>query len=159
MSIGALDPLLHNRERLCIVATLAALPDGDAAAHAPDSRTGSSGTSPAARAGDADRDAAAAVLGEHFAQGRLTLDELSARLDATLTATTHGELSRATWDLPGPHAIASPGQPSAQETPKTRAQARPGSTPTTMAKPPPLNPRSAGDNGVLPEGDCVERRD
>jgi hypothetical protein len=52
------------------------------------------------RAGDADRDAAAAALGEHFAQGRLTLDELNARLDATLTATTHGELSQAAWDLP-----------------------------------------------------------
>ncbi|MGO9504846.1 MAG: DUF1707 domain-containing protein [Streptosporangiaceae bacterium] len=52
------------------------------------------------RAGDADRDAAAAALGEHFAQGRLTLDELNARLDATLTATTHGELSQAGRDLP-----------------------------------------------------------
>jgi DNA-binding MarR family transcriptional regulator len=55
---------------------------------------------PGVRAGDADRDAAAAALGEHFAQGRLTLDELNARLDATLTATTHGELSHATRDLP-----------------------------------------------------------
>jgi hypothetical protein len=55
---------------------------------------------PGTRAGDADRDAAAAALGEHFAQGRLTLDELSARLDATLTATTHGELSQAAQDLP-----------------------------------------------------------
>jgi hypothetical protein len=49
--------------------------------------------------GDADRDAAAAALAEHFAEGRLTLDELDARLDATLTATTHGELSQAAWDL------------------------------------------------------------
>ena len=55
---------------------------------------------PHVRAGDADRDAAAAALGEHFAQGRLTLDELDVRLDATLTATTHGELSLAAWDLP-----------------------------------------------------------
>ena len=55
---------------------------------------------PGVRAGDADRDAAAAALGEHFAQGRLTLDELNARLDATLTATTHGELSQANRDLP-----------------------------------------------------------
>jgi alkyl hydroperoxide reductase subunit AhpF len=52
------------------------------------------------RAGDADRDAAAAALGEHFAQGRLTLDELNARLDTTLTAITHGELSQAARDLP-----------------------------------------------------------
>jgi hypothetical protein len=30
MSAGALDPLIHDPERLRIVATLAALPDGDA---------------------------------------------------------------------------------------------------------------------------------
>jgi hypothetical protein len=54
---------------------------------------------PYVRVGDADRDAAAAALAEHFAEGRLTLDELDARLDATLTATTHGELSQAAWDL------------------------------------------------------------
>ena len=55
---------------------------------------------PHVRAGDADRDAAAAALAEHFAHGRLTLDELNARLDATLTAVTHGELSQAARDLP-----------------------------------------------------------
>ena len=55
---------------------------------------------PGTRAGDADREAAAAALGEHFAQGRLTFEELNARLDATLTATTYGELSQATRDLP-----------------------------------------------------------
>src|SRR5271156_5756466 len=36
---------------------------------------------PDLRAGDADREAAAAALGEHFAQGRLTFGELLARLD------------------------------------------------------------------------------
>jgi hypothetical protein len=55
---------------------------------------------PYVRAGDADRDAAAAALSEHYAQGRLTLDELNVRLDLTLTATTHGELSQAARDLP-----------------------------------------------------------
>ena len=55
---------------------------------------------PYVRVGDADRDAAAAALGEHFAHGRLTLDELDARLEATLTATTRGELSLAAWDQP-----------------------------------------------------------
>ena len=55
---------------------------------------------PGVRAGNADRDAAAAALAEHFAQGRLTLDELHARLDATLAATTHGDLSEALRDLP-----------------------------------------------------------
>jgi DNA-binding MarR family transcriptional regulator len=161
MNTGALDPLIHDPERLRIVATLAALPDGDALSvarlqdmigltpgspiarlreleHAGYVRTGkTSGNrapasvaltgagraaldrytavlrqlsqadrsvhqapAPDVRAGDADRDAAAAALGEHFAQGRLTLDELDARLDATLTATTHGELSQAARDLP-----------------------------------------------------------
>ncbi len=161
MSTGALDPLIHDPERLRIVATLAALPDGDAlsvsrlqdmiglppgslitclrelgrAGYVRPGKTGDDraqttvaltcggraaldrytavlrrlprvaredhqAPAPGARAGDADRDAAAAALGEHFAQGRLTLDELNARLDATLTATTHGELSRAARDLP-----------------------------------------------------------
>jgi len=54
------------------------------------------------RVGDADREATAAALGEHFARGRLTLDELDARLGAALTAATQRELSRATCDLPGP---------------------------------------------------------
>jgi DNA-binding PadR family transcriptional regulator len=161
MSTGALDPLIHHPQRLRIVATLAALPDGDAltvtrlqdmtglpsaspvsclrelvrAGYVRTEMTGG-GTAPAAvaltcrgraaldrytamlrhlpqaarqdhqapapgvRAGDADRDAAAAALGEHFAQGRLTLEELSARLDATLTAITYGELSQAARDLP-----------------------------------------------------------
>jgi DNA-binding MarR family transcriptional regulator len=55
---------------------------------------------PDMRVGDADRDAAAVALAEHFALGRLTLDELDARLDATLAATTHGELSQVARDLP-----------------------------------------------------------
>jgi DNA-binding PadR family transcriptional regulator len=55
---------------------------------------------PDLRVGDTDRDAAVAALGEHFAQGRLTAGELSARLDAALAATTRGEISLAIWDLP-----------------------------------------------------------
>ncbi len=161
MSTGALDPLIHDPERLRIVATLAALPDGDAlsvtrlqgmlglrpgsqltrlreldyAGYLRTEKTGGDrapatvtltwvgraaldrytavlrqlprmaredhqAPAPDVRVGDADRDAAAAALGEHFAQGRLTLDELDARLDATLTATTHGELFQAARDLP-----------------------------------------------------------
>ena len=161
MSTSALDPQIHDPERLRVVATLAALPDGDALAltrlqgmlgltpgrlvtrlrgleHAGYVRTDQTGgdgaratvaltcdgraalaryaavlrrpppvtredhqpPAPHLRAGDADRDAAAAALSEHFAQGRLTLDELDARLEATLTATTHGELSLAAWDQP-----------------------------------------------------------
>lgn len=161
MSTGALDPLIHNPERLRVVAILAALPGGDAlsVARLQDMIGPAPGTlitrlhelghagyvradrsrghkaqttvaltrggrdaldrytavlrqlleaasreheppAPGMRAGDADRDAVAAALSEHFAYGRLTLGELTARLDATLTATTHGELSRATRDLP-----------------------------------------------------------
>ena len=161
MSPSEPDPLIHDPGRLRVVATLAALPDGDALsvtrlqdmlrlpsgrlstclrdlARAGYVRTGTTGggrapttvaltghgraaldrytallrelaklarqnhraPAPGVRAGDADRDAAAAALGEHFAQGRLTLEELNARLDAALTATTHGELSEAARDLP-----------------------------------------------------------
>jgi Domain of unknown function (DUF1707)/Transcriptional regulator PadR-like family len=52
------------------------------------------------RVGDADREATAAALGEHFAQGRLTFDELTARLHAALTATVQSEISRTMQDLP-----------------------------------------------------------
>ena len=181
MSTGALDPQIHDPERLRVVATLAALPGGDTLAltrlqdmiklspgslitclrelgHAGYMRTGKTGgnraqttvaltcqgraaldhytamlrqlppagrqdhqiPAPGVRAGDADRDAAAAAQGEHYAQGRLTLDELDARLDATLTATTHGEPPGRARDLPdlaGPARIAAavPGGVAARE--------------------------------------------
>ena len=57
---------------------------------------------PDLRVGDADREATAAALGEHFAQGRLTLDELIARLDAAFTATLQSEIAQTTRDLPHP---------------------------------------------------------
>ena len=56
----------------------------------------------ALRIGDAERDAAAADLGEHYAAGRLSLDELHERLDAVLAARTFGQLTRIMADLPGP---------------------------------------------------------
>lgn len=159
MTMNALDRVIHAPARLRIVATLAALPDGDAlrltrlqgivdlapgnlitnlheledAGYVRTEKAG--GGAPAAvalarpgrealdryakvlrrllagqatarraapqvRAGDADRDAAAAALCEHFAHGRLTLDELNTRLAAALAASTHGELAQATGDLP-----------------------------------------------------------
>ena len=55
----------------------------------------------ALRIGDAERDAAAADLGEHYAAGRLTLDELHERLDAVFAAKTAGQLTRVMADLPG----------------------------------------------------------
>ena len=54
------------------------------------------------RIGDAERDAAAADLGEHYAAGRLDLDELNQRLDAVFSAKTFGQLTRVMADLPGP---------------------------------------------------------
>jgi hypothetical protein len=201
MSTGVLDPLIHDPARLRVVATLAALPDGDALSvrrlqdmirlppgnlitrlrelgQAGYVRTGRAvgdrtpttvaltcdgrvaldryaamlrrlpelaredhqAPASGARAGDADRDAAAAALAEHFAQGRLTLEELRARLDATLTAATYGELSQATRDLPAlvsqpdsraragaPPAAGSPAHafwPGRRPTPAARAQPR-----------------------------------
>jgi hypothetical protein len=55
---------------------------------------------PDLRASDADREATAAALGEHFAQGRLTFGELLARLDATFAATMQSEIAETTRDLP-----------------------------------------------------------
>jgi hypothetical protein len=55
----------------------------------------------ALRIGDAERDAAATDLGEHYVAGRLTLDELHERLDAVFSARTFGQLTRIMADLPG----------------------------------------------------------
>ncbi len=52
------------------------------------------------RIGDDERDDAAADLGEHYAAGRLSLDELHERLDAVLAAKTFGHLTRIMTDLP-----------------------------------------------------------
>lgn len=66
------------------------------------------------RIGDAEREAAAADLGEHYAAGRLTLDELHERLDAVFSAKTFGQLTRIMADLPGSgrlFRLAGPGRP------------------------------------------------
>jgi hypothetical protein len=52
------------------------------------------------RASDADRDQVAALLQEHHAEGRLTAEEFSERLDAALHARTLGELDELLADLP-----------------------------------------------------------
>jgi Domain of unknown function (DUF1707) len=52
------------------------------------------------RVGDADRDAIAAQLREHYADGRLTLDELNERLDQTFAAKTTADLDAVMRDLP-----------------------------------------------------------
>ena len=55
----------------------------------------------ALRVGDAERDAAAADLSEHYAAGRLSADELNERLDAVFAAKTFGQLAQVLADLPG----------------------------------------------------------
>jgi hypothetical protein len=65
------------------------------------------------RVGDAERDAAAADLGEHYVAGRLTLDELHERLGAVFSAKTYGQLARIMADLPRLRRQMAPGGPSA----------------------------------------------
>jgi hypothetical protein len=52
------------------------------------------------RASDADREATATELREHYALGRLSLEEFNHRLDATFRATTMGDLDQVIRDLP-----------------------------------------------------------
>ena len=52
------------------------------------------------RVSDADREAAAAELQEHFASGRLNQDELDERLAAVFAAKTRGDLDAVFADLP-----------------------------------------------------------
>jgi Domain of unknown function (DUF1707) len=54
------------------------------------------------RVSDADRERAAARLREHFAEGRLSSDELDERIAEALSAKTFGDLRRIMADLPDP---------------------------------------------------------
>jgi hypothetical protein len=58
------------------------------------------------RISDADRESATARLREHFAEGRLSPEELDERLSAALSAKTAGDLRRVMADLPGPAPVA-----------------------------------------------------
>lgn len=60
------------------------------------------------RASDADRDRAASVLNEAMAQGRLTAEEHSDRLDAIYAAKTHADIVPVLDDLPGVSAAVAP---------------------------------------------------
>jgi hypothetical protein len=62
----------------------------------------------AVRVGHAEREAAAAVLQRHFAEGRLTWDELDERLGAAYAARVQPELDALFSDLP--RAAAAPAQ-------------------------------------------------
>lgn len=54
------------------------------------------------RASDEDRERIASRLREHYAQGRLTREELDERVTAALNAKTYGELRQVMADLPEP---------------------------------------------------------
>jgi len=54
------------------------------------------------RASDADRERVTARLRDHFAEGRLTREELDERVAAALDAKTFGDLRPIMADLPGP---------------------------------------------------------
>jgi hypothetical protein len=65
------------------------------------------------RASDQDRDAAASVINNALAEGRLTPEEHSDRLDAIYAAKTHAELVPLIDDLPGQRIAATPAVPRA----------------------------------------------
>ena len=72
------------------------------------------------RIGDAERNRAAELLGEHMAEGRLTQAEFDERLSVALNAKVAAELEPLFRDLPGPN----PGKPtelSLQEQTRRRA--------------------------------------
>jgi Domain of unknown function (DUF1707) len=60
---------------------------------------------------DADREASAAQLREHYAAGRLSLDEFQDRLDAVYRAQTARELGMVTDSLPHEGVMIPPGAP------------------------------------------------
>ena len=83
---------------------------------------------PGPRVTDADREAAAARLREHYAQGRLTLEEFHHRLDAAFGATTPGQLTAITHDLPRTQSAALlPSTAAGNGRERARQQRRPGS--------------------------------
>jgi len=63
------------------------------------------------RVGDAEREAAAAELREHYASGRLTLDELNERIDKVFAAKTRGDLNVLMTDLPSKRPSQTAGAP------------------------------------------------
>ena len=79
---------------------------------------------PGVRIGDADREAAASSLREHYARGRLTLDEFQQRLDAVFAATTDVDLAKINADLPYVNPYAPPWPPQ-QSTGASKARYRP----------------------------------
>ncbi len=76
------------------------------------------------RMSDAEREQAATALGEHYAQGRLTTEEHSERLDQIWAAKTRAELTPIFRDLPGPASQPPPRPSSASAAPRRAPPAR-----------------------------------
>jgi Flp pilus assembly protein TadB len=70
------------------------------------------------RIGDAEREAAAHELGEHFAMGRISAEEHAERLEQIWAARTQAELTPVFGDLPRPR------QPEPPKSAKSRARSR-----------------------------------
>jgi hypothetical protein len=62
------------------------------------------------RISDADRERVTAWLRDHYAEGRLTTEELDERVSAALSAKTVGDLRPLVADLPGPAPMPEPAQ-------------------------------------------------
>jgi hypothetical protein len=78
---------------------------------------------PVTRVGDAEREAAVAALGEHFAAGRIDRDELDRRLEAAYAARTRADLGQLFTDLPGPALFRRPAAPARQAPAAARGRA------------------------------------
>src|SRR5260221_8770143 len=66
------------------------------------------------RISDADRERVTSRLREHFAEGRVTSEELDERIPAALSAKTFGDLRPIMADLPDPAPVPLPSMPSAR---------------------------------------------
>jgi hypothetical protein len=75
------------------------------------------------RIGTAEREKAAAVLGEHFSAGRLDTDEFDQRVREAYLARTAGDLAPLFTDLPAPTPSAIPRERRAPQIPPLRALA------------------------------------
>jgi Domain of unknown function (DUF1707) len=95
------------------------------------------------RVGDAEREAAAAELREHYASGRLTLDELNERVDKAFAATTRGDLNALMTDLPS----ARPGWSSAGASGPSGSSALPPGAPGAGGPFGPSGPFGPGGSG------------
>ncbi|HEU0042049.1 MAG TPA: DUF1707 domain-containing protein [Jiangellaceae bacterium] len=87
------------------------------------------------RIGDAERDAAATALGEHFAAGRLTKDEYDERAEQVWAARFRQDLDPVFADLPSP---VTPGSPAQVSGPPQWSRPPQRSGPPQWSRPPQL---------------------